>query len=37
MKVCEARQRMVEFKDEIWIETEGLWSKAAGEEFKDEV
>ena len=24
MKVCEARQRGVEFKDEIQIETEGL-------------
>ena len=37
LKVCEARQRGVEFKDEVWIETEGLGSKARGVEFKDEV
>ena len=27
LKVCESRQRDVEFKDEVQIETEGLWSK----------
>ena len=25
LKVCEARQRGVEFKDEVQIETESLW------------
>ena len=29
--------RGVEFKDEIYIETEGLWIEAGRMEFKDEV
>ena len=30
MKVCEIKQKGGEFKDEIYIEIEGLWNKAEG-------
>ena len=37
LKVCEARQRGAEFKDEVWIETERFGKQGRGVEFKDEV
>jgi hypothetical protein len=36
-KVCVGKQRRMEFKDEVEIEIQSVWSKAAGQEFKDKI
>ena len=37
LKVCVGKQRRMEFKDEVEIEIQSVWSKAAGQEFKGKI